>query len=99
MDNEVHPRTRADDVRDVSQAAYLFMFVCGVLTGAAVALMSAPASGRDTRGWIRDRTAAAGRQTRQFVRDRNEAVQSIIRRRGVLGLVYPPARRAPGLPH
>jgi gas vesicle protein len=87
IDIENQPSAPADDELRMQQTAWLFMFACGALAGAAIALMFAPTTGRETRGWIRDRTAAAGRRTAEFVRERNQAVQAIIRKRGVLGLV------------
>jgi gas vesicle protein len=38
-----------------SGAGILLAFICGAITGAAVALLFAPASGEETRGFLGDR--------------------------------------------
>jgi hypothetical protein len=60
-------------------------FVAGLMTGAAIAVLLAPASGRQTRGWIATQGRAAGRRAAGLF-DREKAM-AVVRGRGVLGLV------------
>ncbi len=59
-------------------------FTCGVLAGAALALLMAPAPGRETRQWIATQGRAARRRTGQLLHA--EQLGAIIRRSGVVGL-------------
>jgi gas vesicle protein len=63
----------------VSAGGLLMAFVAGALTGAAVALLFAPASGEETRGYLgeraregRDRAADAARQGRDALTRQRE---------------------------
>jgi gas vesicle protein len=62
-------------------------FVLGVITGAAVALLTAPASGEDTRRLLgekaregRERANEAARQGRDFVNRQKETLSSAVER-------------------
>ena len=62
-------------------------FVLGAITGAAVALLMAPASGEETRRLLadkaregRDRASEAARQGREFVNRQKETLSSAIDR-------------------
>jgi gas vesicle protein len=62
-------------------------FVLGAITGAAVALLMAPASGEETRRVLadkaregRDRASEAARQGREFVNRQKETFSSAIER-------------------
>jgi gas vesicle protein len=62
-------------------------FVLGAITGAAVALLMAPASGEETRRVLadkaregRDRASEAARQGREFVNRQKETLSSAIDR-------------------
>jgi gas vesicle protein len=62
-------------------------FVLGAITGAAVALLMAPASGEETRRVLaekaregRERASQAARQGREFVNRQKETVSSAIER-------------------
>src|SRR5687768_8782165 len=65
--------------------AILAAFVCGVMAGAAVGLLFAPAGGRDTRQWIATHGRDAGRRAAHLF-DPAQA-SAIIRRSGIRGLV------------
>lgn len=63
----------------VDAGGLLMAFVAGALTGAAVALLFAPASGEETRGYLgeraregRDRAADAARQGRDALTRQRE---------------------------
>ena len=75
--------------RDDSSAAgtVVVAFVLGAITGAAVALLMAPASGEETRRMLaekaregREKAAEAARQGREFVNRHKETVVSAIER-------------------
>jgi hypothetical protein len=65
--------------------AILAGFVFGVVAGAAVGLLFAPAGGRDTRQWIATRGREAGRRAAHMF-DPAQAT-AIIRQSGVRGLI------------
>jgi gas vesicle protein len=65
----------------------LVAFVLGALTGAAVALLYAPATGRETRDFIgekaresREKATEAARQTRELINRQRENLASAIER-------------------
>jgi gas vesicle protein len=75
--------------RDDSSAAgtVIVAFVLGAVTGAAVALLMAPASGEETRRILgdraregRDRAQEAARQGRDFIARQRETLNSAIER-------------------
>ena len=75
--------------RDDSSAAgtVIVAFVLGAVTGAAVALLMAPASGEETRRILsdkaregRDRAEEAARQGRDFLNRQRDTVSSAIER-------------------
>lgn len=75
--------------RDEGSAAGMVVlgFVMGAITGAAVALLMAPASGEDTRRAIgararegRQRAEEAARQGREFINRQRETLNSAIER-------------------
>jgi hypothetical protein len=59
-------------------------FACGLLVGAALALLFAPAPGRDSRAWV----ARQGREARRRVGSLLDpaAARAIVQKRGVRGL-------------
>jgi hypothetical protein len=59
-------------------------FACGMLAGAAVAVLLAPAPGRDTRAWLAIHGRDARRRTAKFLR--TDEMHAIIRKSGMLGL-------------
>lgn len=75
--------------RDDGSAAgtVIVSFVLGALTGAAIALLMAPASGEETRRMLadkaregRERASEAARQGREFINRQRETVTSAIDR-------------------
>jgi gas vesicle protein len=65
----------------------IFAFVLGAVTGAAVALLVAPASGEETRRILgdkaregRERAEEAARQGREFLNRQRETINSAIER-------------------
>ena len=74
--------------RDDSAAGTIIVaFVLGAVTGAAVALLMAPASGEETRRILaekaregRERATEAARQGREFVNRQKETISSAIER-------------------
>jgi gas vesicle protein len=65
----------------------LLAFVLGAISGAAVALLYAPASGRETRGYLgekaregRERAAAAADRGREMVQQGRETISNAIDR-------------------
>ncbi len=53
--------------------AFVLTFLAGALTGAAVALLAAPRSGRETRARLRQRARVAGEQARDLREDLRSA--------------------------
>jgi gas vesicle protein len=52
---------------------FVLTFLAGALTGATVALLAAPRSGRETRARLRQRARAAGEQARDLREDLHSA--------------------------
>ena len=70
-----------------SAGAVFVAFLLGAVTGAAVALLSAPASGEETRRRLsekaregRDRASEAARQGREFIGRQRETITTAIER-------------------
>lgn len=96
--------------RDDSTAAgtVIVAFVLGAVTGAAVALLMAPASGEETRRLLgekaresRERAEGAARQGREFINRQRETLNTAIERgreayNQARGATNPPP--APGTP-
>jgi gas vesicle protein len=91
--------------RDDSSAAgtIIVAFVLGAVTGAAVALLMAPASGEETRRILgeraregRDRAQEAARQGREFISRQRETLNTAIERGRE---AYDQARGAGSQPH
>ena len=61
-------------------------FACGVLTGAILGTLLAPAEGRKSRRWVRDQAASARTRTVQSARNRREQLHAFIKRHGIIGL-------------
>ena len=73
--------------RDDGSAGVILAFVVGAVTGAAVALLMAPASGEETRQMLaeraregRERAEEAARQGREFVNRQRETLNSAVER-------------------
>ena len=98
--------------RDEGAAGTVILaFVIGAVTGAAVALLMAPASGEETRRMLgeraresRERAEEAARQGREFLNRQRDTLNSAIERgreaynqaRGVGNAPQPPAPGTPG---
>ena len=57
-----------------------FTFVCGAIAGAAVALMFAPGTGRDTRAFLTQRGRRVAEKGRQLLNEHGAAVSDAIER-------------------
>jgi len=73
--------------RDNQTNGVMLAFMVGAITGAAVALLFAPASGDETRGYLgqkaregRDRAREAAEQSREFYDRQRESVATAIDR-------------------
>jgi gas vesicle protein len=73
--------------RDEAAATIITAFVLGAVTGAAVALLMAPATGEETRRLLadkaregRERANEAARQGREFVNRQKQTVASAVER-------------------
>ncbi len=73
--------------RDDGGATVVMAFVLGAITGAAVALLMAPASGEETRRLLaekaregRERASDAARQGQEFVNRQKDTLSSAIER-------------------
>jgi gas vesicle protein len=73
--------------RDDGGATVIVAFVLGAVTGAAVALLMAPATGEETRRVLadkaregRERAGEAARQGREFVNRQKENITSAVER-------------------
>lgn len=73
--------------RDDSGGSVLLAFVLGAISGAAVALLYAPASGRETREYLgeraregRERAAAAADKGREMVQQGRETITTALDR-------------------
>jgi gas vesicle protein len=65
----------------------LVAFLLGALTGAAVALLFAPATGKETRDFLsekaregRDRAAEAAQKTREVIKEQRDTITSALER-------------------
>ena len=58
----------------------LLAFILGAVSGAAVALLYAPASGRDTREYLGDRAAEAAAKGREALNQGRETLTTAIER-------------------
>jgi len=61
-----HPNSN-DSMHEIS---ILFTFACGAVAGAAVALMCAPTTGRETRAFLAQRSRRAAEKGRELVIER-----------------------------
>jgi len=95
-------RSQVDQSNQDDDGAQAIAFGCGLVMGAALALLLAPASGRDTRAWVAERGRSAGRGTSALL-NRTRAI-AIVREEGVRGLWHrlrrdqvptPPPARVP----
>jgi hypothetical protein len=75
--------------QDLPASPPMVEFALGLLiglgAGVAVALLTAPAPGRDARAWVLARSAAARRRTAEYLQAHN--AMEIMRQRGVRGLL------------
>ena len=65
----------------------LVAFLLGALTGAAVAMLFAPATGKETRDFLsekaregRDRAAEAAQKTREVIKEQRDTITSALER-------------------
>ena len=77
-----HAELFNEDLPDA--APLLVAFVCGAIAGTALALLFAPATGRDSRTWLKQRAGSAGTWAAQAARGSREQVHALIRRYGVV---------------
>ena len=70
--------------RHANRVRFVAGFATGLLTGAALAVLLAPATGRETRQWMATQGRAARRRTGQLLH--TEQLAGVIRRSGILGL-------------
>lgn len=77
----------AHDDSGVGAGSVLLAFIAGAVTGAAVALLFAPASGEETREYLgdraregRERAAQAARQGREVLNRQRDTIASAIER-------------------
>ena len=76
-----------DEIENPGSAGALALaFACGLLSGAAIALLITPTPGRDTRAWVAARGRSAGRATADLL-TRNHLI-AIVRHEGVRGLLH-----------
>jgi gas vesicle protein len=75
------------NTNEVGAGSLLLAFVAGAVTGAAVALLFAPATGEDTRQYLeqaardgRERAAEAARQGRDIIARQRENLSSAFER-------------------
>jgi gas vesicle protein len=73
--------------QEAGAGTVLLAFILGAVSGAALALLYAPAAGRDTRDFLgdkaregRDRAAAAAGKGREFLNQGRETITSAIER-------------------
>jgi gas vesicle protein len=73
----------ANNESGIGAGSVMIAFIAGVMTGAAVALLFAPASGEETRGFLgdraregRERAADAARQGREALNRQREQLAS-----------------------
>ena len=73
--------------RDDGSAGVILAFVVGAATGAAVALLTAPSAGEETRRMIsdkardaRERAEEAARQSREFINRQRETLSTAVDR-------------------
>jgi hypothetical protein len=83
MDEYARP---LDDEDDVDWVPVTTALLCGAAFGAVLALLYAPAHGRDTRHWMQQRAVGAGNWVTDFVTRHRPQLYDVIRRRGVAGL-------------
>jgi gas vesicle protein len=74
-----------------SGAGILLAFICGAITGAAVALLFAPASGEETRGFLGDRAREGRERAAESARQGREALN---RQREQLATAFEKGREA-----
>jgi gas vesicle protein len=66
---------QAKDQRSGSAGTVLLAFLVGAVAGAAVALLYAPASGRETREFLGEKAAEAARKGRDVIKEAYERVE------------------------
>lgn len=73
-----------EDFEEADVTPFVLAFVCGAITGTALALLLAPASGRDNRAWLRRRAGSARSWAVVASHGGREQFHALIRRYGVL---------------
>ena len=65
---------------DSSMDSSIFMFACGAIAGAAVALMFAPARGQETREFLAQRSRKVKDMGREMLNEHGERLATVVER-------------------
>ena len=65
---------------DSSMDSSIFMFACGAIAGAAVALMFAPARGQETREFLAQRSRKVKDMGREMLNEHGERLSTVVER-------------------
>ena len=68
------------DAHDSSMDSSIFMFACGAIAGAAVALMFAPARGQETREFLAQRSRKVKDMGREMLNEQGERLSTVVER-------------------
>lgn len=68
------------DAHDSSMDSSIFMFACGAIAGAAVALMFAPARGQETREFLAQRSRKVKDMGRDMLNEQGERLSTVVER-------------------
>ena len=68
------------NAHDSSMDSNMFMFACGAIAGAAVALMFAPARGHETREYLAERSRRVKERGREMLNEHGERLSTVVER-------------------
>jgi len=68
------------DSHDSSMDSNIFMFACGAIAGAAIALMFAPARGHETREFLAQRSRKVKDMGREMLNEHGERLSAVVER-------------------